>query len=256
MTIFALHGWSTTGEEKVSRGVDKISVDRSRRAREETEADNRTAVLRLHKLKHCEVARKNVEMKIVRMTHPSAYADMFGAGSFCAVRKGAFWEIVLFIVVVLADHKNLFRNQKYAEENPTPNCRIMGDVAARDHGLHESLGTRPGYRHKIHHELVLRHTNARILNHDGRVVRDDLDEEIRLGLGLFWIGGRLVPDLSSRRKISLLEYRVSKIKLINCWMSALKAKVSDMVPKKHGTMMRCEDNKTCTENGCEDECLR
>ena len=94
MTIFALHGWSTAGEEKVSRGVDKISVDRSRRAREETEVDNRTAVLRLHKLKHCEVARKNVEMEIVRMTDPSAYADMFGAGSFCAVRKGAFWEIL------------------------------------------------------------------------------------------------------------------------------------------------------------------
>ena len=90
MTIFALHGWSTTGEEKVSRGVDKSSVDRSRRAREETEVDNRTAVLRLHKLKHCEVARNFfVEMEIVRMTDPSAYADMFGAGSFCAVRKGA-----------------------------------------------------------------------------------------------------------------------------------------------------------------------
>ena len=94
MTIFALHGWSTTGEEKVSRSVDKISVDRSRRARKETEVDNRTAVLGLHKLKHCEVARKNVETEIVRMTDPSACADMFGAGSFCAVRKGAFWEML------------------------------------------------------------------------------------------------------------------------------------------------------------------
>ena len=93
MTIFALHGWSTTGEEKVSRGVDKSSVDRSRRAREETEVDNRTAVLRLHKLKHCEVARRKVEMETVRMADPSTYADMFGAGSFCALRKGAFWEI-------------------------------------------------------------------------------------------------------------------------------------------------------------------
>ena len=81
-------------KRKVSRGVDKISVDRSRRAREETEVDNRTSVLRLHKLKHCEVARKNVEMEIVRMADPSAYADMFDAGSFCAVRKGAFWEIL------------------------------------------------------------------------------------------------------------------------------------------------------------------
>ena len=28
------------------------------------------------------------------MTDPSVYADMFGAGSFCPVRKGAFWEIL------------------------------------------------------------------------------------------------------------------------------------------------------------------
>ena len=79
----------------MSRSVDKSSVDRSRRAREETEVDNRTAVLGLHKLKHCEVAqKKNVETEIVRMTDPSACADMFGAGSFGAVRKGAFLEIL------------------------------------------------------------------------------------------------------------------------------------------------------------------
>ena len=58
LTIFALYGWSTTGEERVSRSVDKSSVDRSRRAREETEVDHRTAVLGLHTLQHCEVARK------------------------------------------------------------------------------------------------------------------------------------------------------------------------------------------------------
>ena len=61
MNIFALHGWSNTAEERererVSRSVDKSSVYRSRRAREETEADNRTAVLGLDKLKHSEVAR-------------------------------------------------------------------------------------------------------------------------------------------------------------------------------------------------------
>ena len=84
---------------------------------------------------------------------------------------------------------------KYAEENPTPNCPIMGDVAARNHGLHESLGTRFGCRPKILHELVLCHHNARVLNHDGRVVQDDLDEEIWMGHGLFWIGDTLVTDL-------------------------------------------------------------
>ena len=72
MTIFALHGWSTTGEEKVSRGVDKSSVDPSRRAREETEADNRIEVLGVDKLKHCEVAQNFfVEPEVVRMTDPS-----------------------------------------------------------------------------------------------------------------------------------------------------------------------------------------
>ena len=95
MTIFALHGWSTTGEEKVSRGVDKSSVDRSRRAREETEVDNRTAVLRLHKLKHCEVARKKC-----------GNGDCSNDGSECLRRhvrrrlilrskEGSLWEIIL-----------------------------------------------------------------------------------------------------------------------------------------------------------------
>ena len=39
--------------------------------------------------------------------------------------------------------------------------------------------------------------NARILVGDGRIgfVRNDLDEEIRLGLDLFWIGDGLAPDL-------------------------------------------------------------
>ena len=59
------------------------------------------------------------------------------------------------------------------------------------------LGTRFGDRPKIVHQLVLCHPNAGILNRDGRIglVRNDLDEEIRLGLDLFRIGDGLVPDL-------------------------------------------------------------
>ena len=61
-----------------------------------------------------------------------------------------------------------------------------------------------------------------------------------MGLDFLLLGDTLATDLvegveesriSTRRKISLLEWRVPMIKLINCWMSALQAQVSDMVPE-------------------------
>ena len=121
------------------------------------------------------------------------------------------------------------------------------------------------HRPKILHELVLCHTNAKILDRDGRgFVWDDLDEQIWMGLDLLLLGDTLVTDLvegveeskiRARRKISWLEERVSMIKLINCWMSALKGESLRHGSRKAVAMMRCADNKPCTKKWCEDEFL-
>ena len=125
-----------------------------------------------------------------------------------------------------------------------------------------------GHRPKILHELVLCHTNAKILDRDGRgCVWDDLDEQIWMGLDLLLLGDTLVTDLvegveeskiRARRKISWLEERVSMIKLINCWMSALKGEsLRHHGSRKAVAMMRCADNKPRTKkkNGANDEIL-
>ena len=52
------------------------------------------------------------------------------------------------------------------------------------------------HRPKILHELVLCHSNAKILDRDGRgFVWDDLDEQIWMGLDLLLLGDTLVTDL-------------------------------------------------------------
>ena len=57
------------------------------------------------------------------------------------------------------------------------------------------------------------------------LVRDDFDEEVRLGLDLFWIGDGLVSDIVEgiggirdelTKKDLLVEKKVFVIKLINC----------------------------------------
>ena len=104
---------------------------------------------------------------------------------------------------VLADHTNLVRNQIRRIE---PNAELSnhGDVAASTHGLHESLGTRFGNRPKMVHELVLCHPNARILDLDGQIVfvRNDLDEEIRLGLDLCVLLDARVSNFLGKRAFS------------------------------------------------------
>ena len=76
-----------------------------------------------------------------------------------------------------------------------------------------------------------------------------------MGLDLLLLGDTLATDLvegveeskiSSRRKISSLEERVSMIKLINCWMSALKGESLRHGSRKAVAMMRFADNKPCT----------
>mmetsp|Transcript_29051 Transcript_29051/g.53465 ORF Transcript_29051/g.53465 Transcript_29051/m.53465 type:complete len:227 (+) Transcript_29051:1481-2161(+) len=103
---------------------------------------------------------------------------------------------VLLIVIVLADDTHLVRDQV---------CRVEayselanhGDVTTRSHGLHESLGPGFGDGAQIVDELILGHSNARVLNGDGRVclVRNDLDVEIWLCLDLLWISDGLIADL-------------------------------------------------------------
>mmetsp|Transcript_89791 Transcript_89791/g.155444 ORF Transcript_89791/g.155444 Transcript_89791/m.155444 type:complete len:227 (+) Transcript_89791:1489-2169(+) len=103
---------------------------------------------------------------------------------------------VLLIVIVLADDTHLVRDQV---------CRVEayselanhGDVTTSGHGLHEGLGSRFGNGAQIVDQLVLRHSNAGVLDGDGRVclVRNDLDVEIRLCLDLLRISDGLIADL-------------------------------------------------------------
>ena len=58
---------------------------------------------------------------------------------------------------------------KYAEQNPTSEVSDHGIVAASSQGLHEGRGPTFGDRSEIVHELVLRHSNDRILDRGGRI---------------------------------------------------------------------------------------
>ena len=116
------------------------------------------------------------------------------------------------------------------------------------------------------HELILCHTNARILDRDGGIglVRDDLDEEIWLGLDLFGIGDRLVPDLVEgigriRNQLAEKDFLVGvksvddqAHQLLNVSIEGEGLRHGSRTP---GTMMRCVDNKTQTKNGCKNELL-
>ena len=61
-----------------------------------------------------------------------------------------------------------------------------GNVSASRHGLHEGLGARLGNGPKVIDQFVFRHPDAGVLDGDRavRLVRDDLDEEVRLRLDL------------------------------------------------------------------------
>mmetsp|Transcript_32725 Transcript_32725/g.59112 ORF Transcript_32725/g.59112 Transcript_32725/m.59112 type:complete len:227 (+) Transcript_32725:263-943(+) len=103
---------------------------------------------------------------------------------------------VLLIVIVLADDAHLVRDQIGRVEAYTK-LTNHGDVTACGHGLHESLGPGFGDGAQIVDELILGHSNARVLNGDGRVclVRNDLDVEIRLCLDLLRISDGLIANL-------------------------------------------------------------
>mmetsp|Transcript_53431 Transcript_53431/g.149254 ORF Transcript_53431/g.149254 Transcript_53431/m.149254 type:complete len:311 (-) Transcript_53431:192-1124(-) len=103
---------------------------------------------------------------------------------------------VLLVVVVLADHAHLVRDEVRGVETDSE-LPDHGDVAAGCHCLHEGLGARLGDGAEVVDQLVLGHADARVLDRDGGVglVGDDLDIKIRLGLDLVRIRDGLVPDL-------------------------------------------------------------
>ena len=159
----------------------------------------------------------------------------------------------------------LVRNQRHRME-PNAEMSNHGDIAASTHNLHESLGTRFRDRPKIVHELVLCHSNARIVGRDGRIglVRNNLDEEIRLGLDLFWIGDGLVPDPVEgigriQNQLSEKDFLIGvenvddqAHQLLNVGIEGAGLRHGS---RKPGKMMRCDIDKTCTKNGCDDEFL-
>ena len=155
---------------------------------------------------------------------------------------------VLFIVVVLADYTNPVQNQMRRRE---PNAELSnhGDVTSSSHGIHESLGTRVGDSPKIVHELVLCHPNDRS---SIGLVRNDLDEEIRLGLDLFWICDRLVPDLVEsigriRNQLAQTEFLTGVERVDDQGHQLLNVGIRlRHGSRKLGNMIVCDDNKTCT----------
>merc|ERR1719230_1239114 len=106
---------------------------------------------------------------------------------------------VLLIIVVLAHHANLVRDQ-VTRVKPNPELADHGDVATRGHGLHEGFGARLRDGAQIVDQLVLGHADARIFDCEGGVslVGDNLDVEVRLSLDLLRVRDRLVADLVER----------------------------------------------------------
>ena len=88
---------------------------------------------------------------------------------------------VLFIVIVLGEVTSLIQNQTYHMETDAELFN-HAKVAAFTHNLHTNFGDLL----VIARELVFYHTNARIVDRDGRVglVRNGRNEEIWLGLNI------------------------------------------------------------------------
>ena len=103
---------------------------------------------------------------------------------------------ILFVVIVLADHAHLVRHEVSTVEAHAK-LPDHGDVSASRHCLHKGLCATFGNSAQIVDKLILRHADARVLDGEGRVglVRDDLDEEIGLGLNLIRVCDTLIPNL-------------------------------------------------------------
>merc|ERR1712039_725786 len=103
---------------------------------------------------------------------------------------------VLFVIVVFTYNSNFIRHQVCGVE---ANAELADhrNISPSGHRFHESFGTRLGNGTKIVDELILRHSNARVVNTHGGVglIWNDLDEEVWLRFNLLWVGDRLIADL-------------------------------------------------------------
>merc|ERR1719453_1984494 len=103
---------------------------------------------------------------------------------------------ILLIIIVLGNDTDLVRHKVAGVETDTK-LTNHGDVTTSGHGLHEGFSSRLGNGSKVVDELVLGHTNTRVLDCDGGVglIRDDLDEEVWLILDLVRVGDGLITNL-------------------------------------------------------------
>jgi hypothetical protein len=103
---------------------------------------------------------------------------------------------ILLIIVVLGGHDNPLSNKV---------CRVETDTKLTNHGhigtssqcLHELFCARSCNGTKVVHKVRLGHTNATVNDCQGIVglVRDDVDEQLRLGIQLALVRQTLEPDL-------------------------------------------------------------
>ena len=138
----------------------------------------------------------------------------FLQGEGCARRR---LPDVLFILVVLG----IFVRNQMPQMKTNAKLSNHGVVAAGTHGHHESFGSRFGCRPNIVHGSAMFSMKkfgwASIFC--GQVIHSYLT--MSKALEEF--------EIITRRRISLLEWKVLMIRLINCWMSALNTKVSKLV---------------------------
>mmetsp|Transcript_24215 Transcript_24215/g.78143 ORF Transcript_24215/g.78143 Transcript_24215/m.78143 type:complete len:287 (-) Transcript_24215:9-869(-) len=112
--------------------------------------------------------------------------------------RGGLPDVLLVIVVLRGDDDAVGDEVRRVEADAELADHV--DVGARRHGLHESLGARLGNGAEVGDHLSLGHANARV--DDGervvRLIRDEANVQLRVGVEHRLVGERLVANLVER----------------------------------------------------------
>ena len=102
---------------------------------------------------------------------------------------------VLLIVIVLGNDSDFLSNKVGGVETYTE-LTNHANVSTSSDGFHEGFGSGLSDGSKIVDEIVLSHTNTRVMDGQSVVgsVWDDLNLEVWLSLKLFWFNNTLVAD--------------------------------------------------------------
>jgi hypothetical protein len=106
---------------------------------------------------------------------------------------------VLLVVIVLGGHNHFLGDEVGGVETDTE-LTNHGHVGPSGEGLHELLGPGPGDCTEVVDEVGLGHADAAVNDRErvARLVRDDMDEQLRLRIELVLVREALEPDLIQR----------------------------------------------------------